>query len=242
MKINHIASGSSGNAILVGDGETQLLLDAGISYKKIARHVKPTSLAGVLVSHAHGDHSKAVTELFRRGVKTFMSHGTAETLELDYFPSIHSMIVKHENQFESGSWIILPFDVVHDSAEPLGFLIQSKVTGNKAVYIVDSGYVGYNFKSVTHWLIECNYSEPLLEDGPYEDYLKERVRKNHFSLEDLQTFLEDSDLSKTEEIHLLHLSTANAHEEQFRSEIQKQTGMPVYTISDYEQEPSILKQ
>lgn len=232
MLINHITSGSSGNAILVDDGETKLLLDAGISYKKIARWIRPTKLAGALITHCHQDHCKAVPELIRRGVTIGMSEGTANTLGADAGFPISYEPMTHGQEKEIGTWKVLPFDVEHDTPEPLGFLIQSTVTGKKAVYIVDSAYVQYNFSGVTHWLIECNYSEELLEEGPYEEYLKDRVRKNHFSLEDLLRFFFDSDLSETEEIYLLHLSDANSDEEAFEKGIQRLTGKPVYTISD----------
>ena len=238
MLINHITSGSKGNAIIVDDGESKLLLDAGIRYKDVARWIRPTDLAGVLVTHEHQDHAKAVHELARRGLHVCLSRGTADELEVD--KNSNARIIEHLQQFEAGSWIVVPFDVIHDSAEPMGFLFQSTATGEKGVYIVDSGLVGYNFSGVTHWLLECNYSERLLEDGPYEDYLKDRVRRNHFSLEDLKTFLGDSDLSETEEIYLLHLSSANADEELFKKYIQRLTGKPVYTISDNENKKSVL--
>lgn len=230
MLINHIASGSSGNAIIVDDGSSKLLLDAGIRYKDIARWIRPTDLAGVLVTHEHQDHAKAVPELMRRGIEVYMSLGTRDNIPDIEKESFNPLA--HLCQREIGTWIVVPFDVIHDCAEPMGFLFQSTVTGKKGVYIVDSGLVEYNFSGITHWLIECNYSEPLLEDGPYEDFLKDRVRRNHFSLEDLKTFLGDSDLSEAEEIYLLHLSSANGDEEGFKKEIQRLTGLPVYTISD----------
>lgn len=233
MDINHIASGSSGNCIIVGDGETRLLLDAGISYKKIARWIRPTSLAGVLITHEHGDHSKAVPELLRRGVEVWMSDGTRKEIRPSsgYIP----YLIEHKSQVEIGSWIVLPFDVKHDAAEPLGFLFQSKVTGEKGVYIADSAYVNYNFTGVTHWIIEANYSEEILESGQYEDWLKDRVRQSHFSFDDLCRFLDDSDLSATEEIHLVHLSNANSNEQEFKDKLQKRYGVPVFTISDSKQ-------
>lgn len=244
MLINPIASGSSGNAIIIDDGESKLLLDAGISYKQIAKWIRPTKLAGVLVTHEHGDHAKAAGELVRRGVDTYMSKGTCRALfgggkrpsgikSMGLNPEqVGIAILEHNDQVDIGSWKVLPFDVVHDSAEPMGFLVQSEATGEKLVYIVDSGLVQYNFQGVTHWLLECNYSEPLLEAGPYEEPLKDRVRQNHFSFEDLKTFLGDSDLSETDEIYLLHLSDANSDEQAFKQEVQKLTGVPVYTISD----------
>lgn len=235
MEINHIASGSSGNAIIVGDGETRLLLDAGISYKKIARWIRPTSLAGVLITHEHGDHSKAVPELVRRGVQIYASKGTWESMA-DEIPLCIMRVLKHLDQREIGSWTVLPFDVKHDAAEPMGFLFQSNVTGEKGVYIADSAYVQYNFSGVTHWIIEANYADEILETSDDEEWLKDRIRQSHFSFDDLCRFFDDSDLSKTEEIHLVHLSDRNSHEEQFKRKLQSRYGVPVYTISDSERE------
>ena len=231
MEINHIASGSSGNAILVDDGESKLLLDAGIGYSEIAREVRPSQLAGVLITHEHKDHCKAVPELLRRGVQVWMSKGTSDQLIEDSAPYI-PLILSGLKQVDIGTWTVLPFNVEHDVAEPLGFLIQSNVTGKKAVYIVDSGFVEYDFSGVSHWIIEANYSEQLLHESDDKEWLKDRIRRNHFSLDDLKRFFRDSDLSQTEEIHLVHLSNRNSHEELFKQEIQRQTGCPVYTISD----------
>jgi phosphoribosyl 1,2-cyclic phosphodiesterase len=125
----------------------------------------------------------------------------------------------------------MPFDAVHDTQEPMGLLFQSTLTGEKGIYIVDSGYVEYDFKGVTHYLIECNYAEELLEAGPYDEHLKDRVRRNHYSLENLEVFLSTSDLSQTEEIWLLHLSDANSDEQMFQQEIQALTGVPTYVAN-----------
>lgn len=245
MQINHIASGSDGNCILVDDGHSKLVLDAGLSYNKLARKVRFSEVAGVLITHCHQDHCKAAEELARRGVDIYMSMGAWTAINPEYVVLQPTILEydeldgqKYYHQHQIGSWFVKPFAAIHDTPEPLGFLFQSTETGAKGLYIVDSGFIQYDFKGITHFLIEANYSEPLLEAGPYDDYLKDRVRQNHFSLENLKKFLRTSDLSKTEEIYLLHLSDANSDEQQFKNEIERLTGVPVYTISDKRLFPS----
>src|SRR5690625_5283577 len=121
MKINVIASSSKGNAITVSDGSSMLLLDAGIAYSRLSKAVGLTGVEAVLISHEHMDHSRAVTRLVRRGVPVMMSKGTAGKLYIEhhmYWP------VGHLKQVETDNWHILPFDVNHDAAEPLGFLVE----------------------------------------------------------------------------------------------------------------------
>lgn len=223
MIIKTIASGSAGNAIYVSDGEGSLLLDAGIPYSKLCKAVRLSILDGILITHCHFDHSKAVPELIRRGLAVYMSKGTAEALDINIYNQATHLI-----PIETANWKILPFDTQHDAPEPLGFLFQSRNTDEKLVYIVDSFRVDYGFKGVTHYLIEANYSDELLQKSSYHEALKNRIRKNHFSIGALKDFLKQSDLSKTKEIHLIHLSRNNADEAVFMREIESQTGVPVY--------------
>lgn len=228
MQIKVISSGSHGNAITVSDGFSTLLLDCGLPYSKLARQVKCSEIAGVLVSHEHLDHARAVPEMIRRGVEVYMSRGTALKVDLRLGIPVTYRMLNSLVELQIGTWKVLPFNVIHDAAEPMGFFFESIKTGKRGVYIVDSAYVDFDFPKVTHWLIEANYQEELLESGPYEEYLKDRVRQNHFSLENLKVFLRTSDLSQTEEIWLLHLSDSNSDEAVFVEEIQSLTGVPTY--------------
>lgn len=226
IQIDVISSSSKGNAIRVSDGKSSILLDAGISYNKLARRVKLSDVEAVLITHEHQDHCKAVPELVRRGMNVSMSRGTIDALKVD--PNMNGWKLTHLEPVDTRNWKILPFDVQHDAAEPLGFLCQSKNTGEKLVYIVDSQIVDYSFKGVTHWILEANYDEDLLAEGDYKPWLKDRVRRSHFSLQNLKDFLATSDLSKTKEIHLVHLSDSNSDAKAFEQEIQQLTGCPVY--------------
>lgn len=228
LNIHIVGTGSSGNCVIVDDGYGKLMLDAGLRPSQIVRGADLSNIEAVLITHEHGDHCKAVPELQRRGLDVYMSNGTYVNFPVDLVLNRPNLI-KGFKQFKTDSWIVMPFDVEHDVEEPLGFLCESRNSGTKFVYIVDSFIVDYDFTGVTHWLVECNYSDDLLERGNYEEFVKERVRRSHLSLDSLKALLTTSDLSKTEEIWLLHMSDANSDEARFISEIQAVTGIPVYT-------------
>lgn len=231
MTIKVIASGSSGNATLINDGNTALLLDAGISIKELERRSGFT-LSGVsacLVTHEHQDHSRACKDLVKRGIDVYASAGTLQALNAEghrYKPvaAMKEVIV--------GSFMIMGFGVKHDAAEPLGYLIYSRNTLEKAVYFVDTAYVKEKFNGIHYFIVECNHGEQELRDsvdrGVIAPELAARIAKNHFSLERLLKFLKANDLSQVKEIHLVHLSDNNSNEERFKREVQRLTGVDVY--------------
>ena len=123
IEINAIASSSKGNAYHITDGETPLLLEAGISIKEIKKAIgfSLSEVKGCLITHEHGDHIKSAKDIMKAGVDCFMSKGTAKAAR----HSGHRLkIVKAMKQFVLGSWVCLPFDTIHDAAEPLGFLLE----------------------------------------------------------------------------------------------------------------------
>ncbi len=230
IEIKTLATGSTGNCYWISDGSTPLLLECGISFKQIqkALNFKTSDLAGVLVTHEHKDHCKAVKDVADRGLDIYMSPGTKDSLGFQHH-RIRSVEVK--KQFQLGTWTILPFDVEHDVSEPFGFLLANEA-GDKLLFATDTYYIRYKFPGLTHLMIESNYSQKILdgnvESGSTPSFLRDRVMQSHFSLENLIAFLKVNDLSKVEEIHLLHLSDSNSNEEEFKKEVQAATGKVVY--------------
>ena len=174
------------------------------------------------------DHSKAVKEIMRAGIDCYMSRGTAEALEVS---GHRANIIKAKQQFRIGTWTILPFETQHDAAEPLAFLLANQA-GDKLLYITDSFYCRYCFQGLTHIMIEANYSLDILngnvESGSIPKEMKKRVLRSHMSIETVKEFLKANDLSKVQEIWLLHLSEQNSCEKRFKEEVQKITGKPTY--------------
>ena len=174
------------------------------------------------------DHSKAVKEIMRAGIDCYMSRGTAEALGL----SGHRInVIKAKQQFRIGIWTILPFETQHDAQEPLGFLLVNQA-GDKLLYATDTYYIRYKFHGLTHIMVECNYSLDNLkrnvEAGAVPKELKSRILKSHFSLENVKEFLRANDLSRVQEIWLLHLSDNNSDCERFKREVMELTGKPTY--------------
>lgn len=225
MNIRTIATGSTGNCYLIDDGQTRLLIELGIQFKKIQRalNYETTKIAASLISHSHQDHCKGVQGALDASMDVYVSEATKNEIGIE-----HNRIRRFENkkQFRVGTFTILPFDVKHD-VENHGFLIQSDA-GARLLFATDTYYVKYRFKNVTHLMIECNYSDALLErnvsSGRVHEFLSRRIRASHFSLENVLEFLKANDLSRVQEIHLLHLSDTNSDEELFKRTVQQATG------------------
>ncbi|QDS35868.1 MBL fold metallo-hydrolase [Brevibacillus brevis] len=229
IEITPLASSSQGNCYHISDGTTALLLECGIRFKDIQRalHFQTSSIAGCLVTHEHGDHVKGIAEVMKAGIDVYASRGTLESLKVTGHRAVP---IQAQKQFTLGSWTILPFDVQHDVAEPLGFLFANR-SGEKLVFITDSYYCKYKFNSLTHIMLECNYSLKILDEniaaGRVPPVMRKRLLRSHFSLENCKEFLRANDLSKVQSIWLLHLSDSNSDETLFKREIQELTGKPV---------------
>lgn len=230
IDIQILASSSRGNCYKISDGKTSLLLECGIKFKQIqvGLRFKLSEIAGCLISHEHKDHCIAVQDIMRAGIDCYMSWGTAVAAGA----SGHRVrVIKAREQFEIGTWTILPFELQHDAAEPLGFLLQNTV-GDRLLFVTDTYYVKYRFNNLTHIMIECNYSIDTLyqniASGAVPEAMKKRLLRSHFNLESVKDFLRANDLSKVQQIYLLHLSDSNSDADRFKREIAELTGKEVY--------------
>lgn len=231
MDITVIASGSTGNAYRISDGETALLLDAGIPLKEIQRalNFRVRDLSGCLITHALGDHVKAAGDLAKQGVNIYTSKGTIKASRLT---GHRIKPIEALREFTVGTFAILPFDVQHDAPDPLGFLLTSRITGEKLLYFTDTYYIKYRFDGLTHIMGECNYSMDIVEQSVRNGYippeLVPRLVKSHMSMEHFIDLLKANDLRKVKQIYLLHLSGNNSDADRFKTAVQKLTGTEVY--------------
>jgi phosphoribosyl 1,2-cyclic phosphodiesterase len=230
IEFKSLASSSSGNSYIVNDGKTELLLEAGIRWREIQKALdfKTQNIQGCLITHEHGDHIKSASEVMKACIPVYASQGTLEAANLT---GHRAFAVQSGQQFTIGSWTIMPFKVEHDVSEPLGFLLANDV-GEKMVFITDSYYCRYTFPPLNLIAVECNYSKRLLDENIANKVvpavMKKRLVKSHFCLENVLEFLKANDLTKVEEIHLLHLSDNNSDEAMFKKAVQEQTGKLVY--------------
>lgn len=235
IKIKVIASSSKGNAVLVDDGKTKVLLDAGVPVKKIGRTFRPSELSGVFITHHHKDHCLAVREMNYRGIRVFMSKGTKDADENHRYAET----IEANEVYQIGTFRVMPFRVVHDVKDPLGFLLYSDEAQKKILYMVDTGRIPAGvkrFKGITHLLIEANHDVDQLERADLMPFIKKRISRNHLSIQEVCSFLTVMDQSLLEQIHLLHLSERNSNLNDFKTKIQALTGLPVYTTRNHERE------
>ena len=217
MKFESLASSSSGNAYIVSDNDTRILLECGVSHKKLQKLAgfQLTEFQGVLVTHEHKDHAKSALELISRGMPVYMSQGTAEALETDAVQLIENM-----EQFNIGSFDIVPFATFHDAREPLGFLIKSRVDGDVLAFATDTVNLRYKFPGLNILAIEANYDKNILERcEKMPEKVRYRITNSHMEIDTLCDYLRSLDLSQCREIHLLHLSDATSHEGHFINKV-----------------------
>ena len=222
------ASGSSGNCYTVIDGQTVVMLDCGLPFRRIERLTGFLLPTAVFVTHEHKDHSKAAQDFMRRGVDAYMTAGTAAALGIEAQHRLH--ILNPMEQTTVGRITVSAFPTQHDAREPCGFLLDDG--DDRVLYATDTYYIKYQFPGVTKMLIEANHSYKILEENVgahiLNKSLAERLIKSHFSIENVLAFLRANDLSKVKEIWLIHLSDGNADAGKFARMVEAATGKPVY--------------
>lgn len=235
IDIKVFGSGSSGNCYFANINGDKILLEAGLPYKKIqkAMDYKVYELEGCLVTHEHMDHAKAVKDLLKSSVDCYLSQGTIEALGLKShrLKSLKKIDTGYKN-FSIGELEVLPFEAVHDVAEPISFYIRDKHTQESMAFITDTAYIKYKIPSVDVLMVECNYIKEKIDEnvknGSINLSLRNRIVKKHLSLETLLEALKVADLSKCKKIYLLHLSDGNSDMYKIKEEVQKLTGCEVW--------------
>lgn len=229
MDIKVIASGSGGNAYLVNDGTTSILLDAGVPLKRIQESCKYKlhDIKGCLLSHSHKDHSKAAIKLAERGINIYLS---ADTLQEINAKGHRFKILQPQQQIAVGTLVIMPFELVHDVTN-YGYLVVSKVAREKLVYITDTAYCKYCFSGLTHIMIEANYDRAVMRqnviDGVIPDSLRERVLETHMSINTALEFIKANQQPTLRQVYLLHLSDHNSLADEFKKKMQALSGTEV---------------
>ena len=189
MKLVSLFSGSSGNCIFFSDGDTRLLIDAGVSGKRIEGALKeigepPAGLSAILVTHEHSDHTSGIGVLARRyKIPIHASHGTwaaLGTLPGKLQPQQQVAFVPGE-RFDIGNITVAPFPIPHDAAEPVGYSFYAR--NRKVTVATDLGHMNrallQSLEGSDAVLIESNHDISMLKMGSYPWPLKQRILGDH---------------------------------------------------------------
>jgi len=233
MKLHVLGSSSSGNCYLLQSETTGevLAIEAGVKFSEVkkALNFDVSHIVGILVSHEHGDHAGQLVR-FAHGTMAciYMSDGTAKAKKMERYAWTRTLFPMMKVQI--GSFQVMPFDVQHDAAEPMGFLIKHEECG-VAVFATDTYYLKYRFDGVSNWMLECNYRQDILDRntsmGLITPARRDRTIKSHMSYETCLETLQANDLSKVNNIVLLHLSSDNSNAAEFVRGIEEATGKHV---------------
>lgn len=222
MNLKVISTGSVGNAYILSNESEALLIECGVKIDQIkkALNFDYSKVVGCICTHNHMDHSKAIWDVMKLGIDVYASAGTLKARFVEDQPRAIAIVAKQS--FQIGNFKIMAFDVEHDAKEPLGFLIDHPDCG-KTLFLTDTFYCKYTFPGLNNIIIEANYSKEII-DRKYgaesgKEFLRNRILKSHFSLENCKDMLSANDLTQVNKIVLIHLSDSNSDEKQFVKEV-----------------------
>lgn len=234
MRLIVLGSSSAANGYVLDNGSEALALECGCPLADLQRAVgfDLRRVAGVLLTHEHGDHARHALKYIKAALPLYASEGTLMRLPDEVCTSAFSHPVHPPKPFRVGGFRVLPFVVRHDAAEPLGFYIKHPDMGS-LLFATDTRFIPFLFDHINTWLIECNYSEEILESnlsaGVISKAQRDRVIESHMSLDTCRETLQANDLSETRRIILIHLSDRNSDAAQFKKIIARATGREVIT-------------
>lgn len=234
MRLTVYGSGSSGNgyALQSAQGDT-LLIEAGVPASVPLRDIPYNSIAGLIISHSHGDHAGRLSEYLGRRINTYMAEETLHSLKFyqDGYTGFLPFLFQEEHMFSLGQFDIIPFRLQHD-VPCFGFLIRHPDMQGNLLFCTDTASIPYTFEDVQTLMIEADYDEQMLADnetaGKVHPKLAKRIRESHYSISRAVRFCRNRDLSKLRKVILLHLSSKNSSVDEFKRIMTEATGKPVY--------------
>ncbi|MCR5623948.1 MAG: MBL fold metallo-hydrolase, partial [Lachnospiraceae bacterium] len=176
MKICSLASGSSGNCIYISDGDSHILVDAGISRKRIVDGLKelnvtPDMLSGIFITHEHSDHIKGIEMMEKYfNVPLYATNGTFRGVNKSCKGKLdrdNLNVIQADTLINIGGLSITPFEISHDANEPVGFTVVSE--NKKCSIATDLGkyddYILNHLKGSEMLYVEANYDVSMIETG-----------------------------------------------------------------------------
>ena len=222
MRMVSIASGSSGNCIYIGSDNTHVLVDAGISNKRIEMGLNDLGLNareldGILITHEHSDHIKGLGVLARKyGTPIYSTKETLEEIQdsksLGEIPEDLMHPITPDVDFMVGDLEVKPFRIDHDAANPVAYRVQNEKRsvavatdmGHYSQYIID------HLQGLDAILLEANHDEDMLKNGSYPQILKQRILGTRGHLSNVSAAWLLAHMERLpEEVFLAHLSQEN---------------------------------
>lgn len=221
LKFCSLYSGSSGNSFLVQKKDINILIDAGVSGKKIEEaltsiNVPAENITAIIISHEHIDHTRSVGILSKKyNIPVYANQKTWQAMpeQKAKIDKENRLVFKTNEEFKINNLKINPFNIPHDAEDPCGFSISDYDT--KITIATDIGHINKeiinNLKGSTFLFIESNYEKEILKYSKYPYKLKSRIASDygHLSNEDAGKTIAYLSSKGTKNFMLGHLSMEN---------------------------------
>ena len=230
MKFTVLASGSKANCYLLHNQSEALVIEAGVSLLQVKKALdfRLGLIKGCIVTHRHRDHARYINPYADAGINIF---GPEDVFEA---PHHRNRPILPGKGYLTGNFQIIPFEVAHD-VPCYGYLIDHPDTGS-ILFLTDTYLCEYVFPDLNHIIIEANYADDILEENIFRGIehpsKRERLLTSHMEVETTKAFLKAQDLSKVENVVLIHLSERNSDEEKFVDKIVGVVGKPVVAAKE----------
>jgi phosphoribosyl 1,2-cyclic phosphodiesterase len=224
MKLTRLSSSSSGNGYLIYSKSECLIIEAGMNLSAVKKELdfRMEIVGGCICSHSHADHAGFIEQYAKAGIEIY-AH---ESVFSGKKPHHNYKVVKENRVFKVGGFRIMPIPLTHD-VPCFGFYINHTEIGNFC-FLTDTSDAPFKFVDLNHILIESNYDTDIINTNDTNYVLRDRVINSHLSFESCRDFILRQDLSKVQNIVLLHASDTNSDIGRFKDEIASEFTKDVY--------------
>lgn len=240
MKLEVIATGSSGNCYTLTSSSGEILIiEAGIRYERILRAInyELQSVAGVIISHRHGDHAQALKKCQEAGLHTYANLDTIRHKKA-LIPHYTHVI---RDSFWAGGYYVTPLEVTHD-VPCYAFAITHRELGQRRfVFATDCVTFPYRVQNVALFAIECNYDDETLQfaidNGISHPGERRRLECSHMELQQTIRAINLQKEASRDTLHtalLIHASSRHATPSEMIDRVERGTGVPTYLATPKE--------
>ena len=218
MRFASLGSGSKGNSTVVESDTACVMVDCGFGLRNACTRLErigksPADLTAIIVTHEHSDHWKGIGALSAKyNIPVYLSAGSLKAKQIQSGEALFNCIDSHKD-FYVGDICIKPVPVPHDAREPIQYILSNGKV--QLGILTDLGHftphVVSSYSKCDALLLECNYDDDMLLDGPYPRFLKDRVSGmfGHLSNRQAADLLLALDLSRLKTLVIGHISAKN---------------------------------
>lgn len=218
MRFASLGSGSKGNSTVVESDTACVMVDCGFGLRNACTRLErigksPEDLTAIIVTHEHSDHWKGIGALSAKyNIPVYLSAGSLKAKQIQSGEALFNCIDSHRD-FYVGDICIKPVPVPHDAREPIQYILSNGKV--QLGILTDLGHftphVVSSYSKCDALLLECNYDDDMLLDGPYPRFLKDRVSGmfGHLSNRQAADLLLALDLSRLKTLVIGHISAKN---------------------------------